>query len=141
MSARSGIGRRRGAGARDKSPLTSVIVVAVSFAVTLLVVVALGYASLSTPTKPARAPEEASNPSAAVVERADAADELVSKQFGQWAGVIRAELHLVEVRTSAMRSAKGGTAYQGVKAGFCKLDWDAYKRDPPSLPMFKMLVS
>lgn len=43
--------------------------------------------------------------------------------------ILRGELHLVEI------SPDRGKAF------FCKLDWDAYKKDPPSLPMFRFLVS
>ncbi len=43
--------------------------------------------------------------------------------------ILRGELHLVEIDPN-----RG-------KAFFCKLDWDAYKKDPPSLPMFRFLVS
>ncbi len=53
--------------------------------------------------------------------------------------IMRGELHLVEIDASRIRTTKDG--YDGVKAFFCKLDWDAYKKDPPSLPMFRFLVS
>ena len=86
-------------------------------------------------------------------------DDDMPEQFRGWAAILRADLHLVAIDTAASNFGimssndepakhKGyddeGAArpnYQGVRASFCKLDWDRYKRDPPSLPMFKFLVS
>ena len=53
--------------------------------------------------------------------------------------IMRGELHLVDIDASRIRTTKDG--YDGGKAFFCKLDWNAYKKDPPSLPMFRFLVS
>jgi hypothetical protein len=56
--------------------------------------------------------------------------------------IFNAELDLVAIDTDDIQSTHSddGSKYSGVKAYFCKLHWDKYKRDPPSLPMFRMLV-
>jgi len=53
--------------------------------------------------------------------------------------ILRGELHLVEIDANMVKTTKDGY-YKGAKAIFCKLDWDAYKKDPPSLPMFRFLL-
>eukprot|EP00571_Detonula_confervacea_P010263 CAMPEP_0172298702 /NCGR_PEP_ID=MMETSP1058-20130122/1234_1 /TAXON_ID=83371 /ORGANISM="Detonula confervacea, Strain CCMP 353" /LENGTH=461 /DNA_ID=CAMNT_0013007989 /DNA_START=73 /DNA_END=1455 /DNA_ORIENTATION=- len=147
---RSGIGRRRGAAASSKSPLTSIVVVAVSFSLTFFVILILGFSSSAMPTIHSDdhwkdAPDV---PLSIAAEKGDAVDELMSKQFRKWAEIIRGDLHLVNIETSGIisndeskKKNKSGASYQGVKAIFCKLDWAEYKKDPPLLPMFRMLVS
>jgi len=76
------------------------------------------------------------------IKKADETDELTSKQFRKWGAIIRGDMHLVSIDAYGMESDnKSGAKYRGVEASFCKLDWDQYKKDPPSLPMFKFLVS
>ena len=60
----------------------------------------------------------------------------------EFARIVNAELDLVAIDTDdiAMTHAEHGSKYRGVTATFCKLHWDKYKMDPPSMPMFKMLV-
>jgi len=60
------------------------------------------------------------------------------------AAVLRAEwdhfdADASDLATGTDRGVAGG--YGGVRACFCRVDWARYKRDPPSLPMFKMLVN
>ena len=50
-------------------------------------------------------------------------------------------VHLVGIDAFGMTNDGGGAKYQGVKASFCKLDWEQYKANPPLLPMFRVLVS
>jgi hypothetical protein len=56
--------------------------------------------------------------------------------------IVNAEMDLVAIDTDGIEStnSEDGAKYRGVRAYFCKLHWDKYKRDPPSLPMFRMLV-
>lgn len=49
-------------------------------------------------------------------------------------------VHLVGIDAFGMTNDGGGAKYQGVKASFCKLDWEQYKANPPLLPMFRVLV-
>ena len=56
-----------------------------------------------------------------------------------WDEIIRGEIHLVEIDAGGIRRTKDG--YRGGMAAFCKLDWDTYKENSPSLPMFRFLVS
>mmetsp|Transcript_33824 Transcript_33824/g.60837 ORF Transcript_33824/g.60837 Transcript_33824/m.60837 type:complete len:475 (+) Transcript_33824:135-1559(+) len=150
---RPGIGRRRGAAAGSKSPKISIIVVVVSFSLTFFVILIFGYViSLSSTTQTIQGDDLSKGaphvPPIALVEKADDADELMSKEFRKWGAIIKADLHLVAIDAFGMLSLEHakkknnhGARYQGVKASFCKLDWDQYKSDPPSLPMFKFLVS
>ena len=151
---RPGIGRRRGAAAGSKSPKISIIVVVVSFSLTFFVILIFGYViSLSSTTQTIQGHDLSKGapnhvPPIVSEEKADEADELMSKEFRKWGAIIKADLHLVAIDAFGMLSLEHakkknnhGARYQGVKASFCKLDWDQYKKDPPSLPMFKFLVS
>ena len=151
----SGIGRRRGAAATgNKTSLTSIIVIAASFTFTLLIILFIRYA-VPPPTNGEYVGKDKSqtvlSTNNAINSDTSDNEEFMSKQFGKWAGIIRADLHLVGIETFGMADAsadskkffrKGklnnnsGSRYKGVKASFCKLDWDQYKKDPPSFPMF-----
>lgn len=152
----SGIGRRRGAATGNKTRLTSIIVIAASFTFTLLIILFIRYASLFSVTSPTNGAQEVFSTNNAINSDTSENEEFMSKQFGKWAGIIRADLHLVGIETFGMTDASAdskkffrkekinnnsGPRYKGVKASFCKLDWDKYKKDPPSFPMFRMLVS
>lgn len=155
----SGIGRRRGAATGNKTRLTSIIVIAASFTFTLLIILFIRYASLFSVTSPTNGEyvvKDVSSTNNAINSDTSDNEEFMSKQFGKWAGIIRADLHLVGIETFGMADASAdskkffrkekinnnsGPRYKGVKASFCKLDWDKYKKDPPSFPMFRMLVS
>ena len=62
--------------------------------------------------------------------------------------IAKAELDLIAIDTSDIivsttTNSDGDVTtskYEGVTATFCKLHWAKYKNDPPSLPMFRMLV-
>ena len=62
--------------------------------------------------------------------------------------IAKAELDLIAIDTSNIivsttTNPDGDVTtskYEGVTATFCKLHWTKYKKDPPSLPMFRMLV-
>jgi len=135
---RSGIGRRRGAGAGGKPPQVSVIVIVVSFALTFIgIFFFLGYMTFSSSSTPKN-----------IQGLEDRGLEIMSKEFGKMAAIIRGDMHLVSISTFGMVSNEesidktdNGVKYQGVHGSFCKLDWEQYKNDPPSLPMFKFLVS
>ncbi|KAL7535514.1 hypothetical protein ACHAXR_008034 [Thalassiosira sp. AJA248-18] len=150
MGSNGGIGRRRGASAAGrKSPKISVIVFVAACSLTLFVFLILRYATTSTmETRRGNGVHsrwrkgdltDAQN-YLEVAEKADDLDEEVSKQFRKWGAIIRADSQLVAIQTSGITKNKNG-GYQGVKAQFCKIDWEKYKKDPPSLPMFKFLVS
>ena len=159
MTARSGIGRRRGSSAGKKSPLTSLAVAAVSFAITFIIVLVVGYRSFTPSTSSTNVgirtrAYKTHDANLDASEKDKEIDESVSKQFGKWAGILKADLNLVGIQTYGMinasdskknakkkRGAPSVQGYEGVKASFCKLDWERYKKDPPSYPMFRMLVS
>ena len=164
MAARSGIGRRRGSSAGKKSPLTSLAVATVSFAISFIIVLIVGFRSFtpSTPSiingdirmKGSHHDHQTRDANLDASEKDNEIDESMSKQFGKWAGILKADLHLVGIKTYGMinasdskknakrkRGAPPVRGYQGVKAIFCRLDWGMYKKDPPSYPMFRMLVS
>lgn len=167
-TARTGIGRRRGAAASIKSPSTSVIVAVVSFSITscviLLMLMCVSMPSSTTrprgsSSEPAPLSLKATRKKGGAGHRVDklpptkAFEEIVGRvprQRGgggnddgdEFARIVNAELDLVAIDTDdiAMTHAEHGSKYRGVTATFCKLHWDKYKMDPPSMPMFKMLV-
>ena len=160
-TSRTGIGRRRGATASSKSPSTSVIVAVVSFSVTSCVILlSLMCMSMPSSTTPRGSSSEPAPFSLKVMRKGGASrfGQLTTKAFeeigkvpGQRGGgndgdkfarIVNAELDLVAIDTDdiAPTHSEHGSKYRGVSATFCKLHWDKYKRDPPSLPMFKMLV-
>ena len=162
-TARTGIGRRRGAAASIKSPSISVVVAVVSFSITSCVIL-LMLMCVSMPSSTTRPRGSSSEPAplSLKVFRKGGADrrvdqlppeEIVGKvprQRGggggndgdKFARIVNAELDLVAIDTDdiAPTHAEDGSKYRGVTATFCKLHWDKYKMDPPSMPMFKMLV-
>ncbi len=64
----------------------------------------------------------------------------IPEEFDDIEGIVRSKLHLVSIETDDIVSKSGTPGYSGVMGSFCKLDWKKYKKDPPSLPMFRMLV-
>ncbi|KAL7429434.1 hypothetical protein ACHAXH_002757 [Discostella pseudostelligera] len=139
----SGIGRRRGAASRKKSPVISIIVAAVSLLVTLFLILAFGSYNFSSSTisnGKIRFNDAKPVVSSDTDDGDDDADETISEEFQDIAGIVRAKLHLVSIDAEHM-SKSGSNGYHGVTGSFCKLDWKKYKKDPPSLPMFRMLVS
>ena len=92
----NGIGRRRGASAGSKSPLTSIVVVVGSFMATFFVILLLiSYVRFSSSAAPTiHGNGQFLDPDAPIVrsklkaEMGDATDELTSKQFRKWAGVV-----------------------------------------------------
>jgi len=141
----SGIGRRRGAASRKKSPVTSIIVAAVSFLVTLFLILAFGSYNFSSSTSTTNSNGKIRLNDAKPIVSSDTddgdddTDEAISEEFQDIAGIARAKLHLVSIDAEHM-SKSGSNGYHGVTGSFCKLDWKKYKKDPPSLPMFRMLV-
>ncbi|KAL9190147.1 hypothetical protein ACHAXT_007358 [Thalassiosira profunda] len=160
-SARSGIGRRRGASARNKSPLTSALVISSTFAWTLLVGlwVYVSFLSSASTAPTVKGPKVAmkcgkncqrlkgrlkgASDYLEGAGKGDKIDREVSETFMSWGGIIVGDLQLVKIETYGMHSVKEGTGkrYKGVKGSFCKLDWTQYKQDPPSQPMFRFLIS
>jgi hypothetical protein len=157
-TARTGIGRRRGAAASSKSPSTSVVVAVVSFSITscviLLMLMCMSMPSSTTPLGSSSGPAASS----LKATRKGGVQKTPTKALGEigkvprrrdggsgrdeFARIVSAELDLVAIDTDNITPthAEHGPKYRGVTATFCKLHWDKYKRDPPSLPMFKMLV-
>ena len=96
VSPMNGIGRRRGASAGSKSPLTSIVVVVGSFMATFFVILLLiSYVRFSSSAAPTiHGNGQFLDPDAPIVrsklkaEMGDATDELTSKQFRKWAGVV-----------------------------------------------------
>ena len=70
----------------------------------------------------------------------DGTAKTIPEEFHDIEGIVRAKLHLVSIETDDVVSKSGTPGYSGVMGVFCKLDWKKYKKDPPSLPMFRMLV-
>lgn len=164
-AARSGIGRRRGAQHAKKSHLTSVIVIIASCSAVLLLLLIIAHVASVSKSSDQLKIEEVRNhlnhlkdldntlkeeithlSPAEVAQRGDKLDEEMSDEFHKWSSVIRADLNLIAIQTAGSTITDGrktpgkiGT-YSGVRAVFCKLDWEKYKADPPSLPMFKFLV-
>lgn len=119
----------------------SVIVCAVAFSFTLFIIlICLGYLSLSSLfVNTTKQTIDIKNASPAVVaQMGNELDAEISNKFREWGAIIRAESNLISISTSGMQIRNG--MYHGVKASFCKIDWEQYKKDPPSLPMFKFLV-
>ena len=73
--------------------------------------------------------------------KGDKVDERKSKEFHRWGVIMRGDMHLDGIDAFGMTNDGGGAKYQGVKASFCKLEWEQYKANPPLLPMFRVLVS
>jgi len=144
-SSSSGIGRRRGQSTNKKSNLISIIVIGLSFTFTLLLILFVHYASSSDNTKSGDGIEvNKNNPYQQQINERTKAEEETTKHFGKWAGIISGELHLVDINARSIKQGNkvySDSKYQGVTGRFCKLDWDKYKKDPPSYPMFRMLVS
>ena len=95
----SGIGRRRGAATGNKTRLTSIIVIAASFTFTLLIILFIRYLSLFSVTSPTNGAQEVFSTNNAINSDTSENEEFMSKQFGKWAGIIRADLHLVGIET------------------------------------------
>jgi hypothetical protein len=70
----------------------------------------------------------------------DESDEPIPEEFRDIADIVQAKLHLVSIETDDMVLNSVSDGYHGVMGSFCRLDWNKYKKDPPSLPMFRMLV-
>lgn len=70
----------------------------------------------------------------------DESNKPIPKEFRDIEDIVRAKLHLVSIQTDGIVSSGGSSGYHGVTGSFCKLNWKKYKEDPPSLPMFRMLV-
>lgn len=70
----------------------------------------------------------------------DESKKPIPKEFRDIEDIVRANLHLVSIQTDGIVSNSGSSGYHGVTGSFCKLNWNKYKKDPPSLPMFRMLV-
>ena len=147
----AGIGRRRGAAAAAAGGTSARVSLAVGLASCSLSLCALALGGVFLAPPP---PRRGSRGSAAgrrrrrtVAAAADGAgdDDAAAPAATGLEAVLRAEWDLVDVDASAMRAddddgGRGG-GRGGVRGRFCRLDWARYKRDPPSLPMFKMLVS
>lgn len=136
----SGIGRRRGASSSSASKNVSIsaIVFAGSFILVsvLLFIIShnLSVANQDTSSSYIDAPSSRGS------IRKSQNNINVPFYDGEWGEIMRGEVNLVEIDVHRMRDTTDGY-YKGAKAIFCKLDWDAYKKDPPSLPMFRFLVS
>ena len=128
----SGIGRRRGASAATKTVTTSILVAVVCFIIVsaLLIILSREVPSVKHNVVATKIEKEAGVGSIRKSQK---------KHDGMLGEIMRADVHLVEIDVSNMISTKDG--YAEVKAIFCKLDWDAYKNNPPSFPMFRFLVS
>jgi hypothetical protein len=144
-----GIGRRRGAAATTKNVSTSILVAIGTFILmsTLWFILSMNLSSMKDNNATAH---EKDAPPVATGSIRNSQNMLLrngSSNLNKYAKevedfpseIMRGELHLIEIDTSGMRITKDG--YSGAGAFFCKLDWDAYKNDPPSLPMFRFLVS
>jgi len=53
--------------------------------------------------------------------------------------ILSGKVHLIHISSSSKKKVTGSD-YEGFKAIFCRLDWSRYKKDPSSLPMFRLLV-
>ena len=160
---KSGIGRRRGA-RKNKSIQTSLIVSLVTFCVTLLVIIGFYLGSLSSRQNQIRTTTEILKDMPFVDKtktylkkrhNRDIETETIEFDEGEFrnkskkaAGndkfgpILRSELHLFDINVSKVASSdKRASGYVGVKANFCKLNWDIYKNNPPKYPMFRFLVS
>jgi hypothetical protein len=140
-----GIGRRRGQSA-TKNICTSILVAVGAFVLVsaLLFVLSMNLSSMKDDNNLATYDEDAPPASTGSIRtsqnrRIRNGSSSVEDFPTMWGEIMRGELHLVEIDANGIRTTKDG--YNGVKAVFCKLDWDAYKNDPPSLPMFRFLVS
>lgn len=139
-----GIGRRRGKGAANKKRnLHRIIAIGVSFTITSLIIILYHILSVSSTTTTPTSPAGDAVLLAVEKEEGDALrEEETVKQFGKWAGILRADMHLIGIETLGIhKHAIQPLGYQGVKGHFCKLNWNKYKQDPPSYPMFRMLIS
>lgn len=76
-------------------------------------------------------------------ERAEAKGGVASPQEAEdkWGPILRGEVHLIDIIVKNFDGSSNSVGYEGVKAQFCKLNWDLHKNDPPSYPMFRFLVS
>ncbi len=70
----------------------------------------------------------------------DGSDKPIPEEFRDIADIVHAKLHLVSIEIDDIASNSVSDGYHGVFGSFCRLDWKKYKKDPPSLPMFRMLV-
>jgi hypothetical protein len=131
-----GIGRRRGQSATKNISISILVAVGAFVLVsTLLYVLTM---NLSPMEDNDLASEEDALPASSGSLR-NVQNKILEDFPSIWGEIMRGESHLVEIDVNGIRTKKDG--YNGVMAVFCKLDWDAYKNDPPSLPMFRFLVS
>ena len=139
-----GIGRRRGATSPKKSPVISIIVATASFLLTCLVILTFGSYNFSRTTKISPGKIRLNDATKIVSSDTDDGDDdtvkPIPEEFDDIEGIVRSKLHLVSIETDDIVSKSGTPGYSGVMGSFCKLDWKKYKKDPPSLPMFRMLV-
>lgn len=138
----SGIGRRRGAAASKKSPVTSFVVVIISFVISCFFILAFhSYYNISSSQPQAIGKTPLTDATQIELSgKGGVTDESLSEEFHGIAGIVHAEMHLVSIDAVRIVSTGDSRSYRGVTGSFCKLDWDQYKKDPPSLPMFRMLV-
>ena len=160
---KSGIGRRRGA-RKNKSIQTSLIVSLVTFCVTLLIIIGVLLGSKSSRQTQIRTTTEILKDMPFVDETKkylkkrhsrdietkaiefDRGDLLsAARKAGnddKFGPILRSELHLFDINVAKFApSDKRASGYVGVKASFCKLNWDLYKNNPPKYPMFRFLVT
>ena len=140
-----GIGRRRGQSSTTKNVSTSILIAVGAFVLVsaLLFILSVNLSSIkdNDATTYEKDAPPASTGSIRNFQNKLRNNEPSSNadEFPIWGEIMRGEVHLVNIDASGIRTTKDG--YIGAKAVFCKLDWDAYKKDPPSLPMFRFLVS
>lgn len=143
----SGIGRRRGAASKKKSPFISIIVATSSFLLTFLFILSYGsYNNFSSSSLPGKnhldvdSPTESSEKDDDDNNNVEESNKHIPKEFRDVEDIVRANLHLVSIQTDGIASISGSSGYHGVTGSFCKLNWNKYKKDPPSLSMFRLLV-
>ena len=159
---KSGIGRRRGA-SKKASLQTSLIVALVSFCVTFFVTLGIYLSTMSSRRDQVRTADKVyedaplfdatkqflkkrhkhARDGKRQEHRADDQKEIeFDPEDTKFGPILRGEVHLFDLSMGRLSpSSSNPVGYEGVKAKFCKLDWDLHKYNPPKYPMFRFLVS